>query len=238
MTLKARIKLQKTETKTFDDSFWQLPVCSIICTVCYYITTSIFCQYKKSFLRKKVMILSYIFFIIMRLAKKCGIKFTFGTDAHSVETLSTIRRGDDIADAIGITENNLFFSLFWKNIIETPCKRKRTPSKTSFWRGWYAEKSRPCPVGRGDPRDRIPHCPEIPITSNDPAGLPTCGAENRSLPACAGFLTVMTVASDLHRNFPVDQPACIAEPGSRMKLSMLFVHTNRENTEPILVCSR
>ena len=44
---------------------------------------------------------------IMRIAKECGIKFSFGTDAHSVETLSTIRRGDDIADAIGITKNDL-----------------------------------------------------------------------------------------------------------------------------------
>ena len=45
---------------------------------------------------------------IMRLAKECGVKFTFGTDAHSIQMLSNIRSGDIISDAIGMTEDDLF----------------------------------------------------------------------------------------------------------------------------------
>lgn len=44
---------------------------------------------------------------IMRLAKECGVKFAFGTDAHSVSALADIRHGDAIADAIGVTEDDL-----------------------------------------------------------------------------------------------------------------------------------
>lgn len=43
---------------------------------------------------------------LMKLAKECGIKFAFGTDAHSVASLENIRKGDIIADAIGITEDD------------------------------------------------------------------------------------------------------------------------------------
>lgn len=43
----------------------------------------------------------------MRIAKECGIRFAFGTDAHSVEGLELIRRGDQLADVIGITESDL-----------------------------------------------------------------------------------------------------------------------------------
>ena len=45
---------------------------------------------------------------VMRLAKECGVKFAFGTDAHSVESLATIDKGDAIAEAIGITDNDVF----------------------------------------------------------------------------------------------------------------------------------
>ena len=45
---------------------------------------------------------------VMRLAKECGIKFAFGTDAHSVETLSTISKGDAIAEAVGMTDEDIF----------------------------------------------------------------------------------------------------------------------------------
>lgn len=45
---------------------------------------------------------------VMREAKECGVKFTFGTDAHSVASLSTIEKGDDVADAIGITGDDIF----------------------------------------------------------------------------------------------------------------------------------
>ena len=45
---------------------------------------------------------------VMRLAKECGIKFAFGTDAHSVDTLPSISKGDAIADAVGITDDDIF----------------------------------------------------------------------------------------------------------------------------------
>ena len=45
---------------------------------------------------------------VMRLAKECGVKFAFGTDAHRVDVLSTIRKGDAIADAVGITNDDIF----------------------------------------------------------------------------------------------------------------------------------
>ena len=45
---------------------------------------------------------------VMRLAKECGIKFAFGTDAHSVDALSTISKGDAIAEAVGITGEDIF----------------------------------------------------------------------------------------------------------------------------------
>ena len=46
---------------------------------------------------------------IMKTAKECGVKFTFGSDAHSIEALSTItKHGEIISDAIGITEADIF----------------------------------------------------------------------------------------------------------------------------------
>ena len=45
---------------------------------------------------------------VMRLAKECGVKFAFGTDAHRVDVLSTISKGDAIADAVGITNDDIF----------------------------------------------------------------------------------------------------------------------------------
>ena len=44
---------------------------------------------------------------MMELAKKAGCKFTFGTDGHSVKSLEGIRKGDLVADAIGLTEDDL-----------------------------------------------------------------------------------------------------------------------------------
>ena len=44
---------------------------------------------------------------IMRIAKAAGCKFAFGTDSHSVAGLAEIRRGDEISEAIGITEDDL-----------------------------------------------------------------------------------------------------------------------------------
>lgn len=44
---------------------------------------------------------------VMRIALAAGCKFSFGTDAHGVESLESIRRGDLISDAIGITEKDL-----------------------------------------------------------------------------------------------------------------------------------
>lgn len=44
---------------------------------------------------------------MMVLAKKAGCKFTFGTDGHSVKALEGIRKGDLLADAIGLTEDDL-----------------------------------------------------------------------------------------------------------------------------------
>ncbi len=45
---------------------------------------------------------------VMRLAKECGVKFAFGTDAHRVDVLSTINKGDAIAEAVGITDEDIF----------------------------------------------------------------------------------------------------------------------------------
>ena len=45
---------------------------------------------------------------VMKLAKECGIKFAFGTDAHAVRDLASIDKGDAIADAIGITNDDIF----------------------------------------------------------------------------------------------------------------------------------
>lgn len=45
---------------------------------------------------------------LMREAKDCGVKFAFGTDAHSVVALSSIEKGDAVADAIGLTEDDIF----------------------------------------------------------------------------------------------------------------------------------
>lgn len=44
---------------------------------------------------------------VMRIAKSAGCKFAFGTDSHSVSGLGEIRKGDAIADAIGLTSNDL-----------------------------------------------------------------------------------------------------------------------------------
>lgn len=44
---------------------------------------------------------------VMRIAKKAGCKFIFGTDSHSVAGLESIRKGDLISEAIGITEDDL-----------------------------------------------------------------------------------------------------------------------------------
>lgn len=45
---------------------------------------------------------------VMRLAKECGIKFAFGTDAHGVATLPSISKGDAISEAVGITDDDIF----------------------------------------------------------------------------------------------------------------------------------
>jgi histidinol phosphatase-like PHP family hydrolase len=45
---------------------------------------------------------------VMRLAKECGVKFAFGTDAHRVDVLPTINKGDAIAEAVGITNDDIF----------------------------------------------------------------------------------------------------------------------------------
>lgn len=42
-----------------------------------------------------------------RLAKEIGVKFTFGTDAHSVTALDNISKGERISELIGITESDL-----------------------------------------------------------------------------------------------------------------------------------
>ena len=44
---------------------------------------------------------------VMALAKQAGCKFTFGTDGHSVKSLDGIRKGDILADAIGLTDDDL-----------------------------------------------------------------------------------------------------------------------------------
>ena len=44
----------------------------------------------------------------MRIAKAVGCKFTFGTDSHSLKGLDAIRKGDRIAEILGITEADLF----------------------------------------------------------------------------------------------------------------------------------
>ena len=44
---------------------------------------------------------------VMRLAKQAGIKFTFGTDSHTVQGLEEIRHADAIADAIGLEPDDL-----------------------------------------------------------------------------------------------------------------------------------
>jgi len=44
---------------------------------------------------------------MLKLAKQAGCKFTFGTDSHSLAGLDAIRRGDDISDVCGITEDDL-----------------------------------------------------------------------------------------------------------------------------------
>ncbi len=44
---------------------------------------------------------------VMRIAKSAGCKFVFGTDSHSVSGLESIRKGDLVSEAIGITEEDL-----------------------------------------------------------------------------------------------------------------------------------
>ena len=43
---------------------------------------------------------------IMRAAKEEGIRFTLGTDAHSLAALETIRRAGPICEAIGVTDDD------------------------------------------------------------------------------------------------------------------------------------
>lgn len=45
---------------------------------------------------------------MLRLAKECGVKMAFGTDAHDVKVLPSIYKGDAIADAVGITNDDIF----------------------------------------------------------------------------------------------------------------------------------
>lgn len=42
-----------------------------------------------------------------RIARRCGCRFTCGTDAHSLCKLETIREADRICEAVGVTENEL-----------------------------------------------------------------------------------------------------------------------------------
>ena len=44
---------------------------------------------------------------LMRLAKERGVKFTFGTDAHSVKSLSSIKLADAVSEAIGISHTDI-----------------------------------------------------------------------------------------------------------------------------------
>lgn len=44
---------------------------------------------------------------ILAVAKKCGCKFTFGSDAHAEGEQDTILLGEKVADLLGITENDL-----------------------------------------------------------------------------------------------------------------------------------
>ena len=44
---------------------------------------------------------------VMRLAKSAGVKFSFGTDSHTVAGLAEIRRADALADAIGLEPDDL-----------------------------------------------------------------------------------------------------------------------------------
>ena len=44
---------------------------------------------------------------VMKLAKKAGCRFTFGTDSHSLAGLDKIRMGDRISELCGIEENDL-----------------------------------------------------------------------------------------------------------------------------------
>ena len=48
-------------------------------------------------------------FRILRLAKECGCKFTFGSDAHSIEMLKElfVPTANMVAEALGLTENDL-----------------------------------------------------------------------------------------------------------------------------------
>ncbi len=50
---------------------------------------------------------------IMRAAKEEGVRFTLGTDAHSLAALETIHRAGPICEAIGITDDD------WAEIVRT-----------------------------------------------------------------------------------------------------------------------
>ncbi|MBQ9112973.1 MAG: hypothetical protein IJY08_05255 [Clostridia bacterium] len=44
---------------------------------------------------------------VLRMAKKAGCKFNFGTDAHSVEKLEWINRADEVAEHIGLCKDDM-----------------------------------------------------------------------------------------------------------------------------------
>lgn len=44
---------------------------------------------------------------VMRIAREVGVKFTFGTDTHSLKGLDSIRKGDRISELCGITEDDV-----------------------------------------------------------------------------------------------------------------------------------
>ena len=65
----------------------------------------------------------------------------------------------------------------------------------------------------GDPHFPLPGNTDQILTTRQVFRLTE---QNAPDPFWADFLTVMTVASDLHRNFPVDQPAVSADPMGRV----------------------
>ena len=49
---------------------------------------------------------------IMKAAKEEGIRFSLGTDAHSLSALESIRRAEGICEAIGVTDDD------WVDIVK------------------------------------------------------------------------------------------------------------------------